>query len=879
MLISDLRTMHLTNPVGYQMKQPTFSWLTHAPFRQFQIQISENSQFDKLVYESDAVAELQQHAFAADFLPRAKSRYYWRIIAAQENGDGYISPTAFFESGKADDPWQASWITAPFSQTVHPYFQKNFEVRSAVRQARAYVTALGVYELELNGKKVGDEYLAPFCNDYHEWIQVQTYDITQNLKLGSNAVGALLGNGWYKGRFGFVGDMDELMGDHFALLAEIEILYEDGSRDLIVTDDSWSALPSPVQSSSIYDGEVFDARAEIAGRGTVDADLESAESARIYDHSFDLLEDRLSPPVVIKESRKPVAVIKTAAGEDVLDFGQVMTGWVRFDCDLPAGGKIDLQFGELLQHGNFYRDNLRSAKAEYGYVSDGRPASVRPHFTFYGFRFVKVSGLDEVNPADFTADVIYSDLEQTGVIETSNEKVNQLFSNTLWGQKGNFLDVPTDCPQRDERMGWTGDAQVFAATACFNLYSPAFFKKYLYDMKLEQRSRNGAVPHVVPDFIALANRKIGNEDTSDYASAAWADAACVIPWTLYLFYGDKTLLADQYENMQSWVDYVHSIDEKHCEGSRLWTHGFHFADWLALDNPENMKGEGHVSSFGGTDPYYVASAYYYYSTSLLTKAAGALGKTEDAEKYGKLAEEIQFAIRSRYFEADGRCKIQTQTAQVLALWFGLADRAAREVVVSDLKRLIDEAGGHLTTGFVGTAYLCLTLSDVGLHETAVSLLLNEEYPGWLYEVNMGATTVWERWNSVLEDGLVSDTGMNSMNHYAYGAIAEWMYRSLCGLNPLEEKPGFRHASIKPRPDRRLQHAKAAFKSPYGLYESGWRYEGDRIVYEVTIPYGAEARFEADISGDFTLNGKTVRHASGSPELNLTAGNYVISSRS
>ncbi len=854
MNMTDLQVMHLENPIGIQMDKPLFSWISKQPFDSYQIEISLTADFTKLVYTADGLSEHDRLAWEANFTPSPKTRYYWRVSGILENKIAVQSEVSFFETALMAQELRGDYITAPFSQKIHPLFYKQIQVDGKLEKARAYFTALGVYELWINGQKVSNEVLAPFYNDYRYWLQLQTYDIKDHLVEGANTICLMLGNGWYKGRFGFEHGLDELMGDHFSTIGDIDLYYADGRVEHVVTDESWLALKSPVVDSNIYDGEIFDDRLQDINFATNDADLSSANAAVKYDYDKSLITDRKSPPLIVKETIAVKEVIHTPAGETVLDFGQVLTGYVSFKHDLKEGQKISLYHGELLQHDNFYRDNLRTAKAEYHFTSSGRPGITRPYFTFYGFRFVKVEGLETLDPNDFIANVIYSDLEQTGTLETGHSKVNLLISNAFWGQKGNFLDVPTDCPQRDERMGWTGDAQVFARTASFNMDTRAFFHKYLHDMLLEQRELDGAVPHVVPDFMSAVYNKIGDTESKPNASAAWADAATIIPWTLYSQYGDKYTLAKHYENMKLWVDYMVHIDETYCEGKRLQQHGFHYADWLALDNPDNLKDPPANSPFGGTDPYYVASSYYYYSTTLLAKAAATLAKADDAVRYKKLAREIRAAVRKEYFTEDLVPKIKTQTAHVLALWFGLVDRDECSAVVEGLKELLADRDGHLSTGFVGTAYLSMTLSEFGLHEEAVSLLLKETYPGWLYSVNLGATTIWERWNSVLENGLMSDTGMNSLNHYAYGAILEWMYRYLGGLNPVEQAPGYQEAIVKPMPDQRLGHFKMSYKSAFGVYESNWHYKDDTLVYEITIPVGARARFEGKLPSTYTHNG-------------------------
>ena len=866
MEIGKLRVNHIETPLGYKMDRPTFTWtvLSSTGKRQqaARVEVALDEKFENLVHDSGRAADISALGYTPEIKLKARTRYFWRVSVWADDGDS-ASAVSWFETAKMDEPFAARWICAPFDRDAHPLIRVRLNVDRPVRQARVYASGLGVYELELNGQKVGDEYLSPFYNDYNLWVQYQTYDITGALRRGENVLGASLGNGWYKGRFGFVDKMDKLYGDTMCFIAEVRVLFEDGEELVLGTDETWLCHPGPVLESSIYDGETYDARME--------APFDSFEGfvpCALAEPPKGALLARLSPPLRIIQRLKPKLII-TPAAEQVLDFGQVMTGWMEFDVNLPKGQKVFLQCGELLQHGNFYNENLRTAKEAFTYISAGRPAHVRPHFTFYGFRYIRVEGMERVNPDAFCGCVMHSDIEFTGEITTSNAKVNQLIRNALWGQRGNFLDVPTDCPQRDERMGWTGDAQVFAPAASFNMYTPAFYAKYLYDALLEQRTLDGSVPHVIPDILDQIARIRGEAEQS-HGSCAWADMAAVIPWTMYLFYGDKTLLEKQYENMKLWVDWIERHDESHNGGLRLWQSGFHFADWLALDNP--VAG----SPLGGTDPYFVASFYYYYSTLLTAKAAGVLGKTQDQQKYQALCEEIKSAIRAEYFTPTGRIAVPTQTAMALSLYLDLAPEEHRERLARDLKKRLDERKIHLDTGFVGTYFLCPALSGAGLSDYAYTLLLNEDYPSWLYEVNMGATTVWERWNSVLPNGLVSDTGMNSMNHYAYGSVVEWMYRHMCGLNPLESAPGFARARIAPEVDARFEFAHARYQSASGTYESGWRRADGKLIYTLKIPFNCQAEFVLDRAcAAARVNGAPCAQLSGEGRVTLDAGCYEI----
>jgi alpha-L-rhamnosidase len=583
---------------------------------------------------------------------------------------------------------------------------------------------------------------------------------------------------------------------------------------VISSDETWKARRSRIIDSSIYDGEVYDATFN---------DLTIYEVKEIA-LGFDKLKARLSLPVKVKERLKVVEVIKTPAGETVLDLGQNMVGWMEFKINAPKGTEVLLQHGEILQEGNFYRDNLERAKAEFRYISDGEEAVVRPHFTYYGFRYVKVSGWHgEVNAEDFTGCVLYSDMETTGHIETNNPLVNRLFLNALWGQKGNFLDVPTDCPQRGERLGWTGDAQVFSGTASFNMDTFAFFSKYSYDIAREQEGRNGAVPIVVP----VTSMNAGS-------ASGWSDVATIVPWTAYVQFGDKKILEQQFESMKAWADYIRREDEN--SGSRrLWTTGFHFGDWLALD------GENPNSFAGGTEEGFIASAYYCYSSMLVAKAAKVLGKEELFREYETLSNEVREAIREEYFTKTGRLGLKNQTAYILALYFDLVPVGKKDRVITDLRERLKRDKNHLKTGFIGTPYFCKALSENGCNDLAYTLLLNKDYPSWLYAVTMGATTIWERWNSVLPDGKISGTDMNSLNHYSYGSIVEWMYRYMAGINPVEDKPGFGQVKIAPQPDYRLKYAKASYNSAVGLYESQWEIsEEGNLSFKIVIPFNASA---------------------------------------
>jgi alpha-L-rhamnosidase len=836
MRVINLKTNHIENPLGFDLGKVRLSWITDATESKFQtaaqVQISLDKDFKNIIFDSTKKEDIDSLSYIPDIKLKSRTRYFWRVTVWGDAKDNATSNIAWFETAKIDETWEAKWITPSFDSEKHPIIRKQFNLSSNVSSARVYMCGLGLYEFEVNGIKASNEYFAPGFNAYDYWLQYQTYDITELLNSGDNCISVMLGNGTYKGRYGFDGGYNNLYGDKFALICEIIVTLIDGTKVIIGSENSWKCIESPIKFSGVYDGEIYDANSEIEGWSTSDIDDSNWDQVDTIDLGYEKLKARLSLPVKIKEEIKPVEIIHTKKGETILDMGQNMTGWIRFKSNVSKDIELVMEFGEILQDGCFYRDNLRTAKAEFRFISNGKACEVQPHFTYYGFRYVKLTGYKDINIEDFTGCVIYSDLETVGNIETSNPLVNKLFMNAKWGQKGNFLDVPTDCPQRDEKMGWTGDAQVFASTACYNMYSPAFYNKYMFDLREEQKRIGGSVPFVVPSIKPENSIGIVNGN----GSTAWGDAATIIPWTLYMHYGDKELLAEQFDTMKDWVDYIKGVDES-TGGKRLWTVGFHFADWLALDgkNPSDLT--------GGTDKYYIASAYYCYSAGLVAKAAKVLGKTEIEKEYSKLENEVRQAILKEYFTPNGRSAINTQTAMIVALYMNLVPENHRERVIGDLKTKLDEDSMHLTTGFVGTPYFCRVLSDNGANEEAYKLLLNDDYPSWLYAVKLGATTIWERWNSVLADGSIGDTGMNSLNHYAYGSIAEWMYRNMCGINPAEDVPGFRKIRFAPKPHGSLKHAKATFNSPCGYVESGWKLNDDgSLMFEVEVPFNTTAEF-------------------------------------
>ena len=821
MQIYDMKVNHLTNPLGFRMTRTVFSWKVKEAAGKSQaaarLQIAADEGMQQILFDSGFDAGADSLGVPVDLELRPRTRYYWTVAVRTEAGEEAVGAVQWFETAKMQEEWAGNWITCDSSIKRHPYFEKDVETAKPVKQARLYISGLGLYEAfyqtgdgeSCRVERIGEEYLTPYSNDYNEWVQYQTYDVTDLLQ-SSGKLSVLLGNGWYKARFGFSALEDiGFYGNEWKLIAELCIDYEDGTGEVIGTDESWSVRRSTITFSNLYDGET---------RDDTLPDLEICQ-AKFCEPPVGVLTERMSLPVTVHETFDPVELIHTPAGELVLDMGQEFTGIFTFRVHEPAGTKIHIQTGEILQNGNFYNENLRTAKSEYIYISDGSEKVLVPHFTFYGYRYVKIQGIPGLKKEDFKGLALYSDFEEIGFMKTGNGLLNRFLLNVRWGLKSNFVDVPTDCPQRDERMGWTGDAQVFSPTAMYLTDAYAFYAKYLYDMGREQSALDGAVPHVIPSC--------GVEESA----CVWGDASCIMPWNLYLFYGDKSILEDQFESMRSWVDYVSRVDGDH----HGWRDVFHFGDWLALDHPEG----GSEQVMGGTDEAFIANLYYAVSAGLVAKAAHVLGYQEEEERYDRLSREQFAAVKEEFYSPTGRCCIKTQTALLLTLKYHLSEN--EELVKKQLQDLFQFSHGKLRTGFVGTPLLSNILSDNGMDSLAYHLLLNEEYPGWLYEVKLGATTVWERWNSLLADGTISGTSMNSMNHYSYGSAMEWMFRHAAGIDNMDEAPGFRKVKFEPVLNWRLRTMEASYDSASGVYACSWELQDrEHVTLSVEVPFGGSA---------------------------------------
>lgn len=817
--IFDLTTEYKVNPVGMDDIQPRFSWkldsdLPNTKQCAYQIKVSAQA----TVWDSGRV-ESEQSTLVEYLGPafEARTHYSWELTVWTNHGE-CASAEAFFETGLLNGTAferNANWITHGLdaNETASPVFIKRFAVTKPLHHARLHASALGLYEAELNGQKLDDTYFKPGWTSYHKRLQYQTYCI--NPERGDNELRVTLGNGWYKGLLGF-NPTPNHYGDTTALLAMVILTYTDGTEEVIGSDESWQVATGQIRFSELYDGETQDTTYP----------LEIAGTAKLFHYGFETLIAQENEPVrcVMRLPAKKQFVAPN--GDQLYDFAQNLTGWVEITVQGRAGQQLRLRHAESLdENGNFYTDNLSFAKATDTYILNGTKQTLRPHFTFHGFRYVCLEGLEMGQQITLTACHLTTDLKQTGEFSCSDPRVNRLWQNILWSQRDNYLDVPTDCPQRSERLGWTGDATAFTPTAAFNANIMPFMRKWLRDLAADQDPVFG-MAQVVPDVLSE-----GPGGSGQNGAAYWGEAATVVPWTLYQAYGDRRVLNEQYESMKIWVDYIRG----QCGANGLWQTGFQYGDWLGLDSESNALGDERK---GATDDYYVANACYLWSLQILADSAALLGNEEDESLYRHLRQQVLAAFREEYVTKTGRLVSETQTAMTLALHFDLVEEKQKAAIAERLEQNINAHKTHLTTGFVGTPYLCLALSDNGMHDVAGKLLLQEESPGWLYEVKMGATTVWERWNSILPDGRFHPANMNSLNHYAYGSIGTWLYTRLCGLTPIE--PGYRKFSARPRFIKGITWARLGYDSMYGKIELFWRCENGTITVDLTVPANTTA---------------------------------------
>lgn len=758
--------------------------------------------------------------------------------------------------------WIASSISgSPRTSAPSPYFRTSFCLNQPVKSARLTATALGVYECEINGHRVGDEIFAPGWTDYHRRVQYQAYDVTELLGKGENVLGAILGDGWY---CGFVGWKDRQgYGDRPRFLAQLEVLLQDGSTVTVATNSSWKTMSGPITEADLLMGETYDARLELGHWSQAGYDDCGWHPVMVSTPDpLPELGPRLGPPVRRIGEIKPVSVHVLEIYSKpyrIHDLGQNFAGRVRIKVRASRGTIVRLLFAEMLNpDGRIYTDNLRGARAADCYICKGAEEEVwEPRFTFHGFRYVEVSGFAPQDTVEVTAVVLHSDTPPAGTFRCSHSLLNQLQHNIVWGQKSNFLEVPTDCPQRDERLGWTGDAQVFIRTACFNMQVMDFFRKWLRDMRDAQTPR-GAIPAVIPnaDFLGAAGSLGGaNED----GGPAWADAAIICPWTIYLCYGDPSILEENYATMRRFMDFMAA---HRCLG-KIRSHPDvdswgGFGDWLALD--------GSGITEGATPKDLIGTAFYAHDAAIMAQVAASLGRDADAAGYHALRNEIVEAFRRRFVSPEGLLVSGTQTAHVLALHFDLLPPALRTAAAGELVRNIQKRNYHLATGFVGTPYLLDVLENTGHLDVAYKLLEQESFPSWLFPVKNGATTIWERWDGWTPDKGFQDKGMNSFNHYAYGAVGAWMVRSVAGLDLDPAEPGYRHIIFRPRPGGSITWAEAKLPTAHGATAIRWELKEKFLHVVLTVSEGCHATFQPPDG----YEAEPSRHVAGTHELVLPA---------
>ncbi len=836
--VRDLTVEYKKNPTGIDTRKPRFSWKitgagTGIMQTAYSIRVATDQKFpkSKMIWQSGKRGS-DESVFIEYNGPDLKSgeKYFWQVkVWDNKKRQSKWSETAYWETGLlSPSEWKAKWIEIEgdtLRYAPSPHFRKEFSVTKPVVKATAYVTSHGLYELHLNGKKVGDQVLTPGWTSYGKRLQYQVYDVTDQVARGNNAVGAVLGDGWYRGTLGWSSNW-AIYGKRLGLLMQLRIVYTDGSEDLIITDETWKCNnDGAIRMSDIYNGEEYDAGKKLTGWNKPDYNDQSWEKVRTGNYTNNLIASE-SVPVRKIEEIKPVKIFTTPNGSLVADMGQNMVGWIRLKVSGPKGTVIKVRHAEVLdKYGEFYTENLRSAKAQFTYALSGAGEEIyEPRFTFFGFRFIEVTGFPGTLTTDnITGIVVHSDMDPTGTFECSYPLLNQLQHNIKWGQKGNFVDVPTDCPQRDERLGWTGDAQAFSRTAAFNYNVAPFFTKWLKDVALDQKP-GGEVPDVIPDVLNRQDAKTARP------SAGWGDVATIVPWTMYKVYGDRQLLEEQYPSMKEWVEYIRNT----AGDDYIWNGGSKYGDWLFYHPPVN----NHSEPDGHTDHDFIATAFYAYSTSILADAAKELGKTDDEKYYRELFNKIKTVFINEYVTPAGRVGTNSQTSYVLALKFDLLPENLREKAAQFLVDDIKSRRDHLSTGFLGTPFICHVLTQTGHPDVAYDLLLQETYPSWLYPVKMGATTIWERWDGQKTDSTFQDAGMNSFNHYAYGAIGDWMYTVSAGLDA--KSPGYKKLLIKPYISDKITYAKASFESLYGTAASGWERKDGKIIVKVVIPVNTTA---------------------------------------
>ncbi len=821
--VDSVRLEYRQDSPSVAVPRPRVSWVTRSDvpgWRQLAAELAWDDGARTVNFQVDEDASVLVAWPFADLVPRQQGTLRVRVQGA----DGWSEwsqerpvVAAFLDSGE----WQARFIGLPApSRHAQPVLLRHeFEVAPGLVRATLYATALGAYQAQVNGQAVDDQLLKPGWTPYQYRLVHETTDVTEALKPGRNALGVTLTGGWYTESFGFQGLAKPFYGEQPSFAGQLLLDYADGTSTWVATGPDWQACgDGPWVDAGIYVGEAFDARRYLTGWAGPGFDDTGWVAARVV-RSGQVPGARTSPEVRVTQEVPVAEVITSPSGATLLDFGQNLVGRLRIRVSGEAGTTITLRHAEVLEGGELGVRPLRAAKATDTFTLGGTGVEEwAPSFTFHGFRYAEVSGwLGEFDPAAITAEVIGSDMHRTGWFECSDPMVSKLHENVVWGMRGNFLYLPTDCPQRDERLGWTGDIQVFSPTASYLYDCDGFLASWLVDLALEQKAAGG-VPFIVPDVL----------DSAKVPAAAWGDVATILPWVLYERFGDVGVLAEQYPSAKGWVDQVLAIAGKR----HLWEGGFQFGDWVDPDAPPDLPAKAK------TDPDLVATAYLFRSADVLARIAGVLGNDSDQGFYADVAEEVRKAWLAEYVTPAGRILSDAQTSYALAIEFEIATGDLRPRMGERLAWLVRRDGYRIGTGFVGTPLIADALTHTGHLRQAERMLRQTECPSWLYPITMGATTIWERWDSMLEDGSINPGEMTSFNHYALGAIADWLHRVVAGLAPAE--PGYHRLEIAPQPLPGLDWASTRHETPYGTAEVEWRREGAGIVVRALVPANTTA---------------------------------------
>lgn len=880
--VKELTCEYMDNPIGIDIKVPRLSWKmvdSRRGARQsaFQIQVAstlENLKSGKAdIWDSGKILSDQSvHNEYKGAKLEGRKRYFWRVkIWDQNNKPSPWSEGKFWEMGLLNpEDWKAEYISLPNYkvQGPCPFFRKTFNSKKEIKRARAYATAKGNYHIYMNGKKINPDYFRPGWTNYYTRFQYQTYDVTPFLTKGENAFGAILGDGWYTGHTGFIFNPNypnnKIYGDHTSLLVQLEIDYIDGTKEFVVTDESWKVTTGPILTADIFDGETYDANKELTGWTSAKFNDKDWKKPLTTKKDSTMLVAQYGASVAKIEERLPLRSWKAKDQKYIYDFGQNFAGIVRLKVKGQKGDTVVLRFAEVLdKDSSIYTTNLRSAKVTDTYILKGEGEEIfEPLFTYHGFRFVEVKGLKNVTPQAITGVVMHTDIPITGKFECSNQLVNQIQSNILWGQRSNFFEVPTDCPQRDERLGWMGDAQIFIKTASFNMDVASFFTKWLADVR-SGFLKDAGYREIAPGVLGKGDyHYIGRWG----GISGWGDAGVICPWTIYLAYGDKRILEENYETMAQWIDYLNK------NSNNLIRPKEGFGDWLSINAETPLD--------------LVGTAYFAYSTNLMQKIATVLGKTEDAIKYQKLFEEIKSAFKREYVTEAGRIFGNTQTSYILPLSFNLLENELSESAAKNLVEDIKSKNGHLSSGFLGTGYLLPTLTKYGYLKESYDLLLKETFPSWGFTIKNGATTMWERWDSwTLENGF-NKHGMNSFNHYSFGAVGEWMYSTIGGIQLDSQQTGYKRINIFPQPGGGITYAKTQYETMYGLLKTDWEIKDGKFNLKVVVPPNTIANVYLPVSSEKEIleSGKTPVNAKGinkiakhnnGIKLEISAGNYYF----